>query len=100
MASPTFLSPLGWQIGGRWGAAIGAGLGFRIGTGEKIVGVRSLDQTAHNDIRSVYGVDIPTYSCMVKQILETAKSQFGGVIAVAVWSPSVRQLVMLKDADW
>jgi len=57
--------------------------------------VKSLEQTAHDDIKSVYGVDIPTNSGTVKQVVELAKSQFGGSVSVAVRSPSVRQLVML-----
>jgi len=57
--------------------------------------VKSLNQTAHDDIKSVYGVDIPSNSGTIKQVVEIAKQQFGGSISVAVRSPSVRQLVML-----
>jgi hypothetical protein len=86
---------IGFTMGGPLGAAIGAGVGLGIGLGEKAFGVKSLEQTAHDDIKSVYGVDIPTNSGTVKQVVELAKSQFGGSISVAVRSPSVRQLVML-----
>ena len=86
---------VGFTMGGPLGAAIGAGVGFGIGIGEKIFGVKSLEQTAHDDIKSVYGVDIPANSGTVKQVVEIAKSQFGGSISVAVRSPNVRQLVML-----
>jgi len=86
---------MGFQMGGPLGAAIGAGVGLGIGLGEKIAGVKSLEQTAHDDVKSVYGVDIPPNSGTIKQIVDIAKSQFGGSISVAVRSPSVRQLVML-----
>jgi len=78
-----------------WGAAIGAGVGFGIGVGEKIAGVKSPAREAHDDIKQVYGIDIPPNSGTVKQVVDLAKSQFGGSISVAVRSPSVRQLVML-----
>jgi hypothetical protein len=86
---------IGNQIGGPLGAAAGASFGFEIGALEKLFGVKSLNQTAHDDIKSIYGVDIPTNSGTIKQIVEIAKQQFGGSISVAVRSPSVRQLVML-----
>ncbi|HZT32767.1 MAG TPA: hypothetical protein VE999_01680 [Gemmataceae bacterium] len=86
---------IGNQIGGPLGAAAGASFGFEIGALEKLFGVKSLNQTAHDDIKAIYGVDIPTNSGTIKQIVEIAKSQFGGSISVAVRSPSVRQLVML-----
>jgi hypothetical protein len=86
---------IGNQIGGPLGAAAGASFGFEIGALEKLFGVKSLNQTAHDDIKSVYGVDIPTNSGTIKQVVDIAKQQFGGSISVAVRSPSVRQLVML-----
>lgn len=86
---------IGNQIGGPLGAAAGASFGFEIGALEKLFGVKSLNQTAHDDIKSVYGIDIPTNSGTIKQVVDIAKQQFGGSISVAVRSPSVRQLVML-----
>jgi hypothetical protein len=86
---------IGFTYGGPLGAAIGAGVGFGIGVGEKIAGVKSPAREAHDDIKQVYGVDIPPNSGTVKQVVELARSQFGGSISVAVRSPSVRQLVML-----
>jgi len=84
---------------GPMGALIGAGAGlvagFGIGLGEKLAGIESPQQKAHDDIRNIYGVDIPTNSGTIKQVVSIAQSQFGGDIAVAVRSPSVRQLVML-----
>ena len=70
-----------------------AGLG--IGIGEKLAGIESPQVKAHNDIKQIYGVDIPQNSGTIKQVVSLAQSQFGGDIAVAVRSPNVRQLVML-----
>jgi len=86
---------VGEQVGGPLGAAIGASVGFEIGAVEKLLGVKSPAQKAHDDIKSIYNVSIPTNSGTIKQVVQIAQSQFGGDIAVAVRSPSVRQLVML-----
>jgi hypothetical protein len=86
---------IGFQQGGPLGALIGGAAGFLIGVGEKLAGVESPERKAHDDIRSIYGVDIPPNSGTIKQVVQIAQSQFGGQIAVAVRSPSVRQLVML-----
>ena len=60
-----------------------------------LLGIVSPAQKAHDDIKSIYNVSIPTNSGTIKQVVQIAQSQFGGDIAVAVRSPSVRQLVML-----
>jgi len=86
---------IGDQIGGPLGAGVGASLGFEVGAIEKLLGVKSPAQKAHDDIKSIYNVSIPTDSGTIKQVVQIAQSQFGGDIAVAVRSPSVRQLVML-----
>jgi len=86
---------IGMQMGGPLGAAIGAGAGFAIGGMEMLLGIVSPAQKAHDDIKSIYNVSIPTNSGTIKQVVQIAQSQFGGDIAVAVRSPSVRQLVML-----
>jgi len=86
---------IGEQIGGPMGAAIGATAGFTAGVVEKLLGIESPQRKAHDDIKSIYGVDIPQNSGTIKQVVQIAQSQFGGDIAVAVRSPSVRQLVML-----
>jgi hypothetical protein len=86
---------IGMQMGGPLGAAIGAGAGFAIGAMEMLLGIVSPAQKAHDDIKSIYNVSIPTNSGTIKQVVQIAQSQFGGDIAVAVRSPSVRQLVML-----
>jgi len=86
---------IGEQIGGPMAAAIGAAAGFTAGVVEKLLGIESPQRKAHDDIKSIYGVDIPQNSGTIKQVVQIAQSQFGGDIAVAVRSPSVRQLVML-----
>jgi hypothetical protein len=86
---------IGFQMGGPLGALIGGAAGFGIGMGEMIAGAKSPQREAHDDIKSIYGVDIPQNSGTIKQVVQIAQSQFGGQIAVAVRSPSVRQLVML-----
>jgi hypothetical protein len=86
---------VGFQQGGPLGAAIGGAAGFAIGGMEMLLGMVSPAQKAHDDIRSIYNVSIPTNSGTIKQVVQIAQSQFGGDIAVAVRSPSVRQLVTL-----
>jgi hypothetical protein len=86
---------IGEQIGGPLGAGIGAAAGFTAGVAEILAGVKSPQRKAHDDIKSIYGVDIPQNSGTIKQVVQIAQSQFGGDIAVAVRSPNVRQLVML-----
>ena len=86
---------IGEQIAGPYGAAIGASVGFTAGVVEKLLGIESPQRKAHDDIKAIYGVDIPQNSGTIKQVVQIAQSQFGGDIAVAVRSPSVRQLVML-----
>jgi hypothetical protein len=90
---------IGMQAGGPMGAVLGAGIGaiagFGIGVGEKLAGIESPTVKAHNDIKQIYGVDIPQNSGTIKQVVGIAQSEFGNDIAVAVRSPKVRQLVML-----
>jgi hypothetical protein len=42
---------IGEQIGGPWGAAIGAAPGFTAGTVEKLLGIESPPRKAHDDIK-------------------------------------------------
>ena len=87
------------SVGGPEGALIGAGIGvvagFGIGLGEKLAGIISPAQKVVQDVRSIYGVSLSTNSGTVKQIVGIAQNQYGGDVAVAVRSPSVRQLIML-----
>ena len=47
-----------------------------IGIGEMIAGVKSPQREAHDDIKSIYGVDIPQNSGTIKQVVQIAQSQF------------------------
>ena len=82
------------SLGGPMGAAIGAGAGVLAGVISSVF-FESAQKKAHDDIQSIYGVNIPQNSGTIKQVVQIAQSQFGGDVAVAVRSPSVRQLVML-----
>jgi len=82
------------SLGGPMGAAIGAGAGVLAGVISSVF-FENPQTKAHDDIQSIYGVNIPKNSGTIKQVVQIAQSQFGGDIAVAVRSPSVRQLVML-----
>jgi hypothetical protein len=82
------------SLGGPMGAAIGAGAGVLAGVISSVF-FESAQKKAHDDIKSIYGVNIPQNSGTIKQVVQIAQSQFGGDVAVAVRSPSVRQLVML-----
>jgi hypothetical protein len=82
-------------IGTAIGAGVGAAAGFVAGGLEQLLGVESPAVKAQHDIKSIYGVNIPQNSGTIKQVVQIAQSQFGGDVAVAVRSPSVRQLVML-----
>jgi hypothetical protein len=82
------------SLGGPMGAAIGAGAGVLAGVISSVF-FESPQKKAHDDIQQIYGVNVPQNSGTIKQVVQLAQSQFGGDIAVAVRSPSVRQLVML-----
>jgi hypothetical protein len=85
----------GFAAGGPLGAAIGGVAGLGIGLGEMAAGVQSPEAKVVKDVQSVYGVSLPLNSGTVKQVVQIAQSQYGGDIAVAVRSPSVRQIIML-----
>ena len=57
------------------GAAIGAAAGFTAGTVEKLLGIESPQRKAHDDIKSIYGVDIPQNSGTIKQVVRTGKGE-------------------------
>jgi hypothetical protein len=86
---------IGFQMAGPLGAGIGAVAGLGISVGEMIAGIESPARKAQKDIKAAYGINIPENSGTIKQVVSIAQSQYGGDIAIAVRSPSVRQLVML-----
>ena len=62
-------------LSGPLGAAIGAAAGFGIGIGEKLAGVESPQAEAHRLIKNIYGMDIPTNSGTVKQVVQISRSR-------------------------
>ena len=87
----------GATIGAMFGPAgvlAGAVIGGAVGLGAGIVRlfVKSADQKLCEKIKQVYGIDIPDQKIR-QQILELAKSQYGGNLDVAVRSPQVSVLV-------
>jgi hypothetical protein len=43
---------------------------------EKLLGIESPPRKAHDDIKSIYGVDIPQNRGTIKQVVQIAQSQF------------------------
>jgi hypothetical protein len=84
---------IGDQIGGPWGAAIGAGAGFLASLGEKLAGVESPENKAKQLVKQLYSINIDNN--MARQIAAIAKQSFGGDVDIAVRSDQVRQLVKL-----
>ncbi len=83
---------IGFKFGGPLGAAIGAGVGAVAGI--VWLFVKSAEQKAREKIKAIYGVDISDKG-LLRQIVETARSSFGGNLDVAVRSPQVRDLIEL-----
>jgi hypothetical protein len=84
---------IGAQFGGPWGAALGAGVGFLAGLGEKLFGVESPENEAKRLVKQIYGLSINDQTA--KQIAALAKQSYGGQVSVAVRSAEVRQLLQL-----
>jgi Tape measure protein len=79
-------------IGGPLGAAIGAAVGFGIGLTFALK--ESKEEKARRRIREIYGIDIRSKDILA-QITDIAKSNFGGDLNVALYSPQVRELVQM-----
>lgn len=82
----------GFQLGGPIGAAIGAAAGFVIG----LIGLfrKGAEEKAKEKIKAAYGVEIKEKN-ILKQIVDMAKSSFGGSLDMAIRSPQIRELVEL-----
>jgi hypothetical protein len=83
---------IGAKFGGPLGAAIGAGIGFMAGVVRLFV--KGAAEKAHDKIKALYGVDISDKG-VLQQIVDTAKSAFGGNLDMAIRSPQVRDLIQL-----
>lgn len=83
---------IGAQFGGPIGALIGAGVGAAAG------GIRMLfkgaGEKAKKRIKEIYGVDIQSQG-VITQIVDIAKSSYGGDLNMALYSPQVRELIQL-----
>ncbi|MCC6389147.1 MAG: hypothetical protein IT167_00995 [Bryobacterales bacterium] len=83
---------IGAKFGGPIGAAIGAIAGFAAGIVRLFV--KGAEDKAKEKIKALYGVDIHD-KALLKQIVDTAKSAFGGNLDMAIRSPQIRDLIQL-----
>lgn len=83
---------IGAKFGGPLGAAIGGGVGLAAGLIRSLF--KSAEEKAKREIKSVYGVDV-TERGIITQVLDIAKSSYGGNLPVAIRSNQVKDLVEL-----
>jgi hypothetical protein len=83
---------IGAKFGGPLGAAIGAGIGFAAGIVRLFI--KGAQEKAREKIKATYGVDISDKG-ILKQIVDTTKSAFGGNLDLAIRSQQVRDLIQL-----
>ena len=82
----------GFKFGGPLGAAIGAAAGLVAGIVRLFV--KGAEEKAKAKIKALYGVDISDKG-ILKQIVDTAKSAYGGNLDLAIRSPQIRDLIQL-----
>lgn len=83
---------IGFKFGGPIGALIGGGIGAAAGFVRLFV--KGAEDKAREKIRSAYGLNV-TDRQVLKQVVETARSGFGGNIDLAIRSPQVKELLTL-----
>jgi len=83
---------LGFGIGGPLGAGIGAAIGGVAGLIRMMF--KGAAEKLREKIRAAYGVDMKDKSAL-NQILDMAKSGFGGNLDMAIRSPQIRDLIEL-----
>ena len=83
---------IGYKFGGPIGAAIGAAAGAVAGIVRLFV--KGAVEKAKDKIKALYGVDISDKG-VLQQIVEMAKSGFGGNLDMAIRSPQIRDLIQL-----
>jgi hypothetical protein len=83
---------IGLQFGGPLGAAIGAGVGFVAGLVRMLF--KGAQEKAREKIKALYGINIADKG-ILGQIVEMAKSGFGGNLDVAIRSPQIRDMIQL-----
>ena len=87
---------VGFEVGGPLGAAIGGAAGALAALGEMAAGVKSPQNKAKDDIKSIYHISIS--NSMADQIVGIANSKYGGNISVATHSPEVREMLGIYAA--
>jgi hypothetical protein len=85
---------IGFKFGGPLGAAIGAGAGLLAGGLRWLFGGKAPEERMRDKIRDVYGINI-TDRAVLKQLVDMAKSSYGGDFDMAVRSAQVSELVEL-----
>nr|MCU0228204.1 hypothetical protein [Bryobacterales bacterium] len=83
---------MGAKFGGPVGALIGGGIGFGAGL-VRMLFKGATDKT-RNKIQQIYGLDVKDKG-LLQQIVEMAKSTYGGNVDVAVRSPQIRDMLEL-----
>jgi hypothetical protein len=83
---------IGFKFGGPVGAAIGAAAGAVAGIVRLFV--KGAVEKAKDKIKALYGVDISDKG-VLQQIVDMAKSGFGGNLDMAIRSPQIRDLIQL-----
>jgi hypothetical protein len=83
---------IGYKFGGPLGAAIGAAAGAVAGIVRLFV--KGAVEKAKDKIKALYGVDISDKG-VLQQIVEMAKSGFGGNLDMAIRSPQIRDMIQL-----
>jgi hypothetical protein len=83
---------IGAKFGGPVGALIGGAIGF--GAGVARLFMKSAEEKARQKIKAAYGLDVSDKG-VLKQIVETAKSSFGGDLDTAIRSPQIKELLEL-----
>ncbi len=83
---------IGFKYGGPLGAAIGAAAGAVAGTVRMFI--KGAADKAKEKIKALYGVDIADKG-VLQQIVDTAKSAYGGNLDMAIRSQQVRDLIQL-----
>ncbi|MBI3209605.1 MAG: hypothetical protein HYZ37_11995 [Candidatus Solibacter usitatus] len=83
---------IGYKFGGPIGAAIGAAAGAVAGIVRLFV--KGALEKAKEKIKALYGVDISDKG-ILHQIVDMAKSGFGGNLDMAIRSPQIRDLIQL-----
>ncbi len=82
----------GALIGAKFGGPMGAADGFAAGIVRLFI--KGAQEKAREKIKAAYGVDISDTG-ILKQIVDTAKSAFGGNLDLAIRSAQIRDLITL-----